>query len=102
MSKYRFKTEEEFKRDGLWNIRYNVPDKWNEEHEMDEFYGQDIPAKYNASIKSNQDFEYNTWIFQACDCIIKQEEPIDLLSVLEHINQNSLITKKKTKMLQKQ
>jgi MoxR-like ATPase len=97
MSKYRFKTEEEFKRDGLWNIRYNVPDKWNEEHEMDEFYGQDIPAKYNVSIKSKKDFEYNTWIFQACDCIIKEEEPIDLLDVLKQINQNSLITKK-TKM----
>ena len=97
MSKYRFKTEEEFKRDNLWNNKYNVPHAWNEEHEMDEYYGQDIPDKHNVYIEKNEEFKHEDWMFKACDCIIKEEEQVDLLDVLKQINQNSLITKK-TKM----
>ena len=28
MKKYRFKTKEEFIRDGLWNEEFNCPDEW--------------------------------------------------------------------------
>jgi len=97
MSKYRIKTEKEFKRDGLWNHVYNCPYKWNEDHKMDEFYGQDIPDEYNYKIELAQEFSYDGWMFKSNNCIIKEEEPIDLLDVLKQINKNSLITKK-TKM----
>ena len=97
MKQYRFKTEEEFIRDGLWNDKYNCPYKWNEYHKMNKFLGEDIHPKHNVKIESNESFKHDGWVFQACDCIIKQEEPVDLLNVLKQINQNSLITKK-TKM----
>ena len=97
MSKYRIKTIEEFKRDDLWNDEYNCPYRWNEDHEMDKYYEQDIPDRYNVSIERNEEITIDGWIFEPNNHIIKQEEPIDLLNVLEQINQNSLITKK-TKM----
>jgi hypothetical protein len=97
MSKYRFKTIEEFKRYGLWNHVYNCPYAWNEYHKMDKFYGQDIPDEYNYKIELAQEFSYDGWMFKSNNCIIKEEEQIDLLNVLKQINQNSLITKK-TKM----
>ena len=97
MSKYRFKTIEEFKRYGLWNHVYNCPYAWNEYHKMDKFYGQDIPDEYNYKIELAQEFSYDGWMFKSNNCIIKEEEQIDLLDVLKQINQNSLITKK-TKM----
>ena len=97
MSKYRFKTEEEFKRDDLWNDEYNCPYGWNEDHEMDKYYEQDIPDRYNVSIERNEEIKIDGWVFKPDNCIIKVEEPIDLLNLLKQINQNSLITKK-TKM----
>jgi hypothetical protein len=97
MSKYRFKTIEEFKRDDLWNHVYNCPYAWNEYHKMDKFYGQDIPDEYNYKIELAQEFSYDGWMFKSNNCIIKEEEQVDLLDVLKQINQNSLITKK-TKM----
>ena len=99
MKQYRFKTEKEFKADNLWNSEYNIPHGWNEDHEMDKFYGQDIPSKYNEEIESNEEFRTDGWLFQACDCIIKEEE-LSLEQVLKQVklnNQNSLITKKKMK-----
>lgn len=98
MSKYRIKTIEEFKRDDLWNDIEDCPYGWNDDHQMDKYYGQDILDRYNASIESDKHFSLDGWVFEPNNCIIKEEEPIDLLNVLEHIKQNSLITKKKTKM----
>ena len=98
MSKYRFKTKEEFKRDGDWDDEQNCPTHWNDHGKMNHFLGQDIPDIHNRSIQAGRDFGHEGWSIRACECTIKEEEPIDLLSVLEHINQNSLITKKKTKM----
>ena len=98
MSKYRFKTEEEFKKDDNWDYSTKAPFNWNDVGKMNHFFGQDIPDRYNKSIESEREFSYEGWTIQARDCIIKEEEPVDLLNVLEHINQNSLITKKKTKM----
>ena len=98
MSKYRIKTIEEFKRDNLWNHAYDCPYGWNEDHEMDEYYGQDIPDRYNTAIETNHDIRIDSWVFKPDNCIIIEEEQIDLLNLLKQINQNSLITKKKTKM----
>lgn len=98
MSKYRFKTEKEFKKDGNWDYSTKAPFNWNDVGKMNHFFGQDIPDRYNKSIESEREFSYEGWTIQSRDCIIKEEEPIDLLNVLEQIKQDSLITKKKTKM----
>ena len=97
MSKYRIKTIEEFKRDDLWNDEYNCPYGWNEDHEMDKYYEQDIPDRYNSHIERNEEIRIDGWVFRPDNFIIKEEEQVDLLNLLKQINQNSLITKK-TKM----
>ena len=99
MKQYRFKTIEEFKRDRLWDSRYDGPHGWHEEHAMDKFYGQDIPSQYNAHIEKNKQFGYDNWVFQVQDCILKEEE-LSLEQVLKKVklnNQNSLINKKTMK-----
>ena len=99
MKQYRFKTIEEFKRDGLWIDEYDGPHGWNEDHAMDKFYGQDIPSKYNVRIESNKEFVHDDWVFRPENCILKEEE-LSLEQVLKQVklnNQNSLITKKKMK-----
>ena len=58
MKQYRFKTEEEFIRDGLWNDKYNCPYKWNEYHKMNKFLGEDIHPKHNVKIESNESFKH--------------------------------------------
>ena len=100
MSKYRIKTEEEFKKDGLWDNTYDCPIGWHEENAMDKFFEQDVPDKYNGTIESKKQFEYDGWIFQAHDCILKEIEVVNIEEVLEQIklnNQNSLINKKTMK-----
>jgi len=96
MGKYRFKTEEEFKSDDLWNYEYNCPKGWNDLGRMNHFFGQDVPDQHDETIDKGHGFIFEGWTIAACECTIKEEEPIDLLNVLEHINKNSLITKKKT------
>lgn len=71
MSKYRFKTEEEFKRDGLWNK--NRPFKWVSV--MNRYLGQDIPDKYNRFCDANKDFSYETWSFSSDDYVLKEIQP---------------------------
>ena len=98
MSKYRIKTIEEFKRDDLWNYAYGCPYGWNDQHKMDKYYGHDIPDGYNLRIETNHDITIDGWVFKPDNCIIKEEEEVDLLNLLKQIKQDSLITKKKTKM----
>jgi hypothetical protein len=99
MTKYRFKTEEEFKAEGFWSVNDNCPLQWNSESLMNEFLGQDIPEKYNKHIEAGHDFSYEDWIFKSKDCILN-EQPVELTDVLEELNklnQNSLINKKTMK-----
>jgi len=97
MSKYRFKTEEEFKRDGLWDTIAHVPKHWNSYNKMDRFMGQDVPDGCNSSIESNQQFRINDWTFRPSQCILKEEEII-IEEILEQIKlNNNLITERKMK-----
>ena len=98
MSKYRFKTKQEFEADGLWDSWQNVPKRWNEEHKMDHFMEQDIPDQYNKQIELGQDFNYSDWTFTANQCILNsveltEEETKEILNQVK--NNNSLITKTK-------
>jgi hypothetical protein len=86
-TKYRFKTEEEFKRDGEWNSIFGVPERWNHGRKMNKYIGEDIPNKYNQEIESGHNFHYGRWSFESKQCVIKEEK----LSVKELYN-NILVT----------
>lgn len=98
MTKYRFKTREEFEADGLWSSFYNVPKHWNESHEMDDFIGQDIPDKFIRQIEGGYDFNHGDWTFRANQCILNSIELSEeqVTEILKQVN-NSLITEKKMK-----
>lgn len=101
MSKYRFKTVEEFKESGDWtrNSRgKGIPSHWNDEGSMDRFYGQEIPDEFNEIIEAEGEFSYDGWVFRACECVeipkeLTEEELEQILNQVKEKN-NSLITKK--------
>jgi hypothetical protein len=79
MSKYRFKTEEEFKADGQWDKINHCPIGWNSDGEMNHYLGQDVPEEYNESIEDGQYFyedgKYfyiDGWTFESTNCILKE------------------------------
>jgi hypothetical protein len=74
MSKYRIKTEEEFKSTGYWNDEYDTPYKWCESGSMNGYMGEDVLDKFIKNIESNSDFHHQGWIFEAHDCVLKEEE----------------------------
>jgi len=104
MSKYRFKTIDEFKEDDLW---YNdscssyddgYPSGWAEDGEMNKYMGQDIPDTYNSFMDRAKPFGMDGWNFESDDYVLKEEEPVDITEVMEKVkqlNQNSLKTKEK-------
>lgn len=68
MTKYRFKTEQEFKDEGNWHKNY--PSGWNTIGEMNHFLGQEIPEEYNSYCDSNSDFKYEDWSFKENNYIL--------------------------------
>lgn len=104
MSKYRFKTIDEFKADDQWiNDKCSehdggYPDCWSEDGAMNKYMGQDVPDKYNLRMDHGKSFNMDGWIFEAQDYVLKEEEEIDITQVMEELkqlNQNSLKTEKK-------
>ena len=83
MSKYRFKTKEEFVRDGLWNDKYNCPDGWAWEGEMNKYLGKDVPDELNVYCNEKEDFRYEGWYFQNTNYILKEQQYFNDLS--QHI-----------------
>jgi hypothetical protein len=88
ISKYRFKTAQEFASEGRWSKPYGsstyVPENWEDEGDMNHFLGQDISNEYNAlvdnAIKERTEFCYKDWIFSEIDVVLKNPLPemIDL------------------------
>lgn len=74
MSKYRFKTKEEFIRDGLWHHAYNVPINWNSEQAMNHYMGQDVPERFNEKCEYQKELEFDDWFFRSCDYVLKEED----------------------------
>ena len=104
MSKYRFKTIEEFKSDDLWledsysSSHDGYPSGWCEEGGMNKYLGQDIPDGYNSYMDRAKPFNMDGWNFESDDYILKEEEIVDITEVIEQVkqlNQNSLKTKEK-------
>lgn len=74
MSKYRFKTQEEFYRDGQWNDEYDCPVGWAESGEMNDFLGQDVPIYLYERCDITEDFTMDGWYFQPTDYVLKEED----------------------------
>ena len=61
MSKYRFKTIEEFKAEDLWTIdKYSssldgYPNGWCEDGGMNKYIGQDVPDTFNVKMNCVED-----------------------------------------------
>lgn len=99
MTKYRFKTEIEFKADDNWDYSYNAPLQWNDKGKMNHYLGQDVDDRHIFAIENNRDFTDVNWSFESIDCILNEQlvELTDVLEELNKLNQNSLINKKTMK-----
>ena len=74
MSKYRFKTKEEFIRDGLRNDKYDCPDEWAWDGQMNKYLGMDVPDEISTYCNKKEDFEYDGWLFQNTDYVLKEQQ----------------------------
>lgn len=72
MSKYRFKTEEEFIKDYLWDKIYKTPSQWASSVVMDKYLGTDVPDEYINNIENGDRFCIDSWTFRANNCILKK------------------------------
>jgi hypothetical protein len=99
MTKYRFKTREEFIDDGLWNEEDDCPNYWNEHGDMNHFMGQDIPDKFIRQIEGGYDFNHDDWTFRSNQCILNSIELTEeeTQEILKQVKNNSLITERKMK-----
>jgi len=101
MTKYRFKTLEEFKEDGQWiddsysSSHRGYPEGWADCGAMNKYMGEDIPDIYNSEIEENTQFRIDGWVFNSsCDYVLNKE--IDITEVMNELKQlNSLKTKEK-------
>lgn len=98
MSKYRFRTEEEFKDIDRWINRVHTPEGWNTT--MLTHLGKDVDDKWIKIIERHMNdcddsFQIGKYWYNPCDFILNElEMPIE--QILEQINLNkSLITKEK-------
>jgi len=71
---WRFKTEQEFKNDGLWNTSDNCPLCWNSRGEMNHYMGQPIPKRYHSSCEANSGFDNGNWYFGRTNYIKEGDE----------------------------
>jgi len=100
MTKYRFKTKEEFQASGDWkkfNATYSGPIHWNDMGAMDKFYGQEIPDMFNKIIETGKGFEHDNWHFRSNQCVENQLSEEETEQILKQVKNNSLITKNKMK-----
>jgi hypothetical protein len=74
MSKYRFKTQEEFYRDGQWNDECDCPVNWAEGGEMNHYLGQDVPIYLYERCDVGGDFTDDGWYFRHTDYVLKEED----------------------------
>ncbi len=99
MKQYRFKTEEEFKADGLWNDDRDSPKTWNDQGLMNKYIGQNIDTRFNEQIEKGKEFTFDDWLFRPDQCVeVTLDIPLEeIMKQLKENNQNSLTTNK-TKM----
>src|SRR5690625_3799241 len=77
MSKYRFKTKDEFIRDGRWDDEYSVPLGWSVHGGMNGFLGQDVPKELNKECDEGIGFIIYGWRFAPADYALKEENTVN-------------------------
>ena len=77
MSKYRFKTKQEFIREGLWDDEYDAPKGWNIRGYMNEFLGQDINECHNSLCDNNKVIYNHGWLFRPWSYVLKETNAND-------------------------
>src|SRR5690625_2406573 len=77
MSKYRFKTKDEFIRDGRWDDYYNTPLMWSVRGEMNSFLGADVPKKLNKECDEGRTLNIKDWYFKPADYVLKEEKTVN-------------------------
>lgn len=100
MKQYRFKTEEEFKADGLWNNHNGCPNDWANTGNMNKYMGKEIDTIWNVKIERNQEFRFDYWRFQPQDCIevVPVVPDIPLEEVIKQLKENQSLIKKEKPM----
>jgi hypothetical protein len=89
-SKYRFKTEKEFKEDSNWNFSENCPLEWATD--MNKYLGKPIHYRFNDRIDKREVFSIDGWSFTSCECeLIDRSEYFDSLS--NHIGRKIIALK---------
>ena len=73
MSKYRFKTKEEFQKISDWHVfdQFECPKNWSSIGTMNIYLGQDISDEYNFLIEQKKIFYIDSWAFQYKDIVLK-------------------------------
>ena len=73
MAKYRFKTEEEFRREGLWEERAFTqsghPKGWEAFGGMNEYLGMEIPDEYYRECERGATLRLEGWYFRSRDYV---------------------------------
>ena len=101
MSKYRFKTKEEFIHEDLWDNTYNTPYGWNFRGGMNMYLGTNVPEEFDMDCVKNKGFKYNDWVFSKNDYVLKEQQEyfdnksthIDFTSNIEPLKDLSEIQK---------
>ena len=74
MNKYRFKTREEFERDGQWEDDNHCPEGWAQNNQMNHYLGQDVPEGANENCDLHEGFEDDGWWFEPTNYVLKEED----------------------------
>lgn len=81
-SLYRFKTEEEFKKDGLWDYVNGAPKRWNSSGRMNHYLGKPVDRAYNMNCDNKEFIEIfdasrsYTWSFSPQDYVLISDSPL--------------------------
>jgi hypothetical protein len=70
MSKYRFKTQEEFIRDGQWDDDNHCPEGWSQSGDMNHYLGEDVPEGANESCDLGESFDDDGWYFENTNYVL--------------------------------
>lgn len=67
---WRIKTEEEFKRDNLWNEQIGTPYGWNSQKKMNNLFGKLVPTEEQHKCASGSSIRLENWGLRGSDYIL--------------------------------
>ena len=73
MKVWRIKTEAEFKEEGFWDYRLQVPYGWNSKKQMNYLLGQPLSDSYSASCAAAEVISVDHWKLKPMDYVLEGE-----------------------------